>query len=265
MKNKITHSTHSQYKCDKIPAGFFPFLWHFVRPIKWGFFAWLFLTFIQQFLYGVVDPLFSKEFVHQIETFSGEKGELLSHILPLILLLIGIQIIRVPLGMLRIILRNKYSNSMKEKITADLTKYVHQNSLQYISNISSGRIYQKIADAGTIQNVLQDILWTIISTVILFVSNIIIIYNINEQILFIFITWVIIHMIWSIYRIKPIKKQEKISADIRSKFAGKIIDTFINFMNVKMFSFRGTEEKELDKYAIAQTKMRQVLSGLYMK
>jgi len=250
---------------ENIPNSFGKLFWHFVKPIWKAYTVFVLLTLITFVGYSVLGPLFSKSVIMKIETFHGNRSEMFDFVFPTVLIFVIFDILLSLINIIVSSLSIKYIVPVRENIITELTRYVHANSLQYISNNSSGKLYQKIADTSNLLRVINDFLWMVVSFVVMFVTNALIIININSKVALIFFTWISFHIIWGLLKIKKIKSCEEAYSKANSDSAGKIIDTFVNFLNVKIFAGNKNEDKELNSYTKNRIKLKKEIRFAYRR
>ena len=256
MKN-LNLTKHYIIDPDNVPNTFLKLFLHFVKPIWFAYSSFIFLTLLTFIGYSVLGPLFSKSVIGKIETFTGNKSEIFAYVFPTIVFFSCFDIFLIGLNVISSFTSIKYIKPIREFIVESLTNYVHSNSLQYISDNSSGKLYQKITDVSNLFSVIDEFFWIVVSFIIMFVTNLLIITDINIKLSLVFVCWILFHIIWGLFKIRKIKLCEEIYSKSNSEIAGKIIDTFVNFLNVKIFSESNNEEREFNKYTNEKIKLKQ--------
>ena len=161
---------------------------------------------------------------------------LLKYCLPTILLITGLNLTESFLYIIRnwvvAILRPRF----QRKISESLTDYLHSQSMGFWINRMAGQIYSRINDIiSGIETIIFDI-WNIFVMMIMVCINSIALFGVNKYVAWLFLLIFILRAVFMWYMRKPIKRTSKESADVNAKLTGKLVDSFSNATNVKLFA-----------------------------
>ena len=161
---------------------------------------------------------------------------LLTYCLPTILLITGLNMTESFLHIARGWVLANLGPRVQRKISESLTDYVHSQSMSFWVNRMAGQIYSRIGDITSgIQTIIYDV-WGIFVSLIMVCVNSIALFSVNKYVAWLFLFIFVARAVFVWRMRKPIKRTSKESADVNAKLTGKLVDSFSNSTNVKLFA-----------------------------
>jgi ATP-binding cassette subfamily B protein len=240
------------------------FLWLFIRRNFWSFF------FIQLFclswtLDNVAWPQVLRMVITKIESYEGPR-ELIWNQISTVIISGGFIWLTIELGF-RIsgILMARIIPKFESNIRMSMLNYINHQSHSYFTSNYSGSLSNKINDmprsAHNIIVLVMTMFVPVLVTTIVMTAMFAWLYPLFGLIIFI---WVTIHL--SICFISAGKCQDlsNIHAESRSRLAGRIVDTFLNNVIVRIFA-RRQYESEFIKFYQNDEKVKHVNALMYIE
>jgi len=222
------------------------FLWHFVReqPGRFALFQVLALTWgLDQTLW----PIYFKYLVDAITTYKGPPALIFAHLHTFLWLGIGL------LFLVEILFRIMGFTGMRLWPSTDASihrmmfEYVQQHSYRYFSDHFAGSLATKIGDMARSSVGALQVMTTIIPPVMVgFIIALVMMARLHPMFALILFAWFIVHMGISWIAAKGTERYSQIHSEARSVLTGKVIDSFSNFLNVRMFARLGFERGYLN-------------------
>ncbi len=259
-----------------IPTTIPAFLWYFVKPYKFWFFAIIGLSliwaaneaFYAYFIKLIVDRLASHE--PQVSVWQLLQGPLLA----IFSLWLAMDIAMRVQGFLVRAVVPKFRAHMREQVFA----YVQQHSHHYFSERFAGKLANKLADLPSSgDRIVEMVGVSFIPILLTFVLALGLLWNTNFWFALIMLTWFTLHMGALALFAPHAHKLFARHADAVSMLSGKIVDCFSNIANVRLFArqkyeqayFHGYQLDEIQKsrdalLSIELMKIIQGLSGLFL-
>ena len=220
----------------------------YLRYVCKGF-VWLlvgiFLTRLIVGLDNVLWPMYQRWVVAMLENAPAGVN-LMKWCLPTIILITALGLTMSVFALIRNWLMHIFRPKANRKISEFFTDYVHSQSMSFWTSRMAGQVYSRMSD---IANGLDAIVFDVFNIVIRFAMaliNSVALFSVNKYIAIVFISVFVFRALFMWYLRKPIKKSSKDSSDINSKLSGKLIDSFSNATNVKLFAGALREHDYLD-------------------
>lgn len=196
------------------------------------------LAFLCRFIYGFDDilwPMYQRWIVGMLENAPAGVN-LLKWCLPTILLILMCGLLTGVFSTLRFwfadILRPRVSRNISEYFT----DYVHGHSLSFWSGRMAGEISSRINDISEGFDALFHDALGIFIKLFMLVINSVALFAVNKYVAFVFAFMFVFRVLFMWFLRKPIKRTSKDAADAKAKLSGKLVDSFSNFVTVKLFA-----------------------------
>ncbi len=225
----------------KFPSTLSSFLWIFIKRNFWSFF------FIQFFcLAWAVDniawPQVIRMIVSNLESYNGSRELIWDQIYPVIILgailWFIIEFSFRAQGIISAIVLPKF----EANIRIAMFEYISGQTHSYFANNFSGALANKINDmprsAHSIIVLMMFMFVPVIVTILIMTVMFAWLYPMLGVVLF---SWVVIHLGICLIVSKKCQNLSNIHANSRSKLAGRIVDSFLNNMIVRIFATRKYE------------------------
>ena len=241
-------------KNERLPKKLLPFLWYFLKKYKISFILYIFLTLfvLDIFITLFLQPYLGKIFFDKIDNntitmFSG------------FWLIVGIVLSDLFFPLLSIINIFKFNSVAKaiEDIRDNMFNYSIKHSINFFNTNYSGELSNKI---NAITDILEETLQSILGIIrnFLFVICLIFIFLYFSKLLgfFVFIWFLLYSWVGYYFLIKKASYQSKLIQEDQNKISAFITDDFLNIQNIKMFSNKNKEKRQLLK--LLTNKFRKV-------
>jgi ATP-binding cassette, subfamily B, bacterial len=241
-----------------IPKTFFAFLWHFIKRQPVAFTIILITAFIWSFN-EMFFPYFIKLIVNTIHDFKGSRAAIYSAlelpIIALILLWVTTELCMRAQGILLIYTFPRFRANIRETVYA----YTKQHSHEYFSNNFAGSIGQKLSSLPTsCQAILEIIFFNFGSISAAFIIAVILVWKTKFIFATILLSWFCLHMGITFFFLRVGDKHWQTHSEAVTTLSGKVIDSFTNIMNVRLFARNDYESVYLKKYQADEiTKSKQ--------
>ncbi|MBS0357801.1 MAG: ABC transporter ATP-binding protein [Proteobacteria bacterium] len=226
-----------------LPKTAFQFILHFARQQR----AKFSILILMSCIWGTNDaffPYFLKRIVNTLENYKGDPHQIyyaLSGTLILLVLFWSINEIAARIqGIVSIYAFPKF----RAEIRKSVFDYVKQHSHEYFSNHFAGNIAKKIAALPSSAQVIMEIICFQFVVVTLGAVIVLVMMWLTKPFFAaILLIWLILHLGLTGLFMSYGNKLWEIHSDSVSELSGKIVDTFTNILNVRLFS-RGKYETQ---------------------
>jgi ATP-binding cassette subfamily B protein len=219
------------------------FIWYFVKPFKYWFFAIIGLSLI----WATNEALFAyfiKWIVDELTQLHVSKDAVsLLAIKPLVLIFICWTLMDIAMRVQGFIMRSVMPR-FRAHIRQSVFSYVQQHSHRYFSERFAGKIANKLSDIpNSCERIVEIICVNFIPILFTLGLALILLWNANPKFAVIMMIWFTLHM-GALMAFAPYCNHLFADhADAVSTLNGKVVDCFSNIMNVRLFS-RITFEKQ---------------------
>ena len=221
---------------------------------------WLLITvWFLRFLIGldsVLWPTYQRWIVAMLEN-APKDVDLIKWCLPTVLLITILNLATSSIVLLRNWAQAWLGPRVSRKISESLTDYVHSQSMVFWVNRMAGQVYSRINDI--IQGIGTIIFecWNTVVMLIMAIVNSLALFTVNKYVAFsfIFIFVVRAYFMWRLR--KPIKKSAQDVSDSNAKLTGKMVDSFSNATNVKLFAGMVREHNYMDPIRTENVRLRR--------
>lgn len=231
----------------KIPTTRTSYLLHFVNKQKLAFLVF-FITSLAAALSASVWPVITGNLIDSLAAYEGPKSNVFTSLSTVFIsafgFWIGIEILERIKGFTGAIIYPR----MEANIRLSTFEYVSHHSHSYFSNNFVGGIANRIADLPKSTSIVIDFLFNnLLPLLIAIVFSTFIFTDLNPKLAVIWFTWLSIHITTCGIAGYRASEYSKTHSDSRSELQGKIVDSLINHLNVKLYSMLGYEIESAQK------------------
>lgn len=248
---------------EKLPNTLPAFFWHFIKK-QWPLFL---LSQIFAFAWSLDHTLFPFVFKYVVDAVSAYQGDR-AHIW---------SVVAMPLAMgalLWISLELSYRINgfikglmiprMESEVRMSMFNYVQHHSHTYFSTHFAGSLANKIADMPRSMTYVLDSVMTLFLPVILaIIISIFFFAHLHFIFATILGTWISIHMLICLLFSRRCDRTSSIHSETKTGLQGRIVDSFSNHLNIKLFARHKYEKEFIQKFQnTEQIQHRQMLMSI---
>lgn len=228
----------------KLPQKLVPFIWYFVRQLKWQFLT-IFILFLLTDILVAVIPYFIKVVVEGLQQVADEPQRLWDVMaLPVTLFVVFVLFIQPVIAQIGNYLQARTLPVFSNMIRRQLALYMHNHSYGYYQNDYAGRLAGKVVETpSSISETMYTLLGAILYAMMTYVVSIWLYATVNE----IFATLVIVFMVLYAgilgYFVPKLKALSHAASQQRSIVRGRFVDILSNILTVKLFARKAYEDK----------------------
>lgn len=238
-------SKNPNLNLNKMPKTVLGFYVRYVCRGFWWLLAGIFITRLIVGFDNVLWPMYQRWIVSMLENAPAGVN-LMKWCMPTIILITGLGLTVSLFALVRNWLLHIFRPNANRKMSEFFTDYVHSQSMSFWTQRMAGQIYSRISDINTgLDAIVFDVLNIFIRFVMALINSVAL-FSVNKYIAIIFISVFVFRALFMWYLRNPIKNSSKASADSNSKLAGKLVDSFSNATNVKLFAGAMREHNYLD-------------------
>lgn len=245
----------------EFPTTVYKFINYFFKPYRL-YFVFLFIIIVFVALYIPVQSYVLKYIIDVATPLIGKK-ELLHAMLMPVVILFSLTILNNLAWRLNNYINLKTVPHLKADIISQTSDYVHGHSFKFFQDNLSGAISNRILDLANNTDSLISTGRELLLRFFILVSVIFITLLVNPLFFFIFLTWTLVVVCMAVYFNNRIQPLSNIFAESRSIAVGNVVDSFVNAINVILFSGKHFEKKYLQnslndmvhKDVVLQTKL----------
>lgn len=224
------------------------FVWHFIKQ-QWPKFVFMQILFCAWAIDHTIFPYIISLIIDVLSNFQGDRSNIWSA-------LAG------PLwagGILWVVLEIAYRiggftyarviPQFEASVRMSMFNYVEHHSYTYFNSNFAGGIANKIADMpNSLTHILQLITMLFIPVLLAVIISTTMFAVLHPLFAIILITWILVHLSICLIFSKRCAEYSNVHAESRSMLAGKIVDSFTNHLNVRLFSRYNYEYNYLKKF-----------------
>lgn len=231
-----------------LPKSTFKFILRFARIQKYQFILFMLISVIWA-VNDTVYPYFLKRIVNIVENYHGEPAGIyaaVSGVLSIVVIFwVVSEIFQRIQGILQIYVFPKFRANIREAVF----KYVQSHSHEYFSNHFAGNLAKKLADLPTSsQSIMEIICFQFVTATVGAIIVLVMMWNTKPLFAVILFVWLCIHLSLASVILRYADKLWVIHSDAVSTLSGKIVDAFMNIMNVRLFARTKFEIDYLSTY-----------------
>lgn len=231
-----------------LPKTTFKFIYHFAK-LQWAKFTLFMLISMMWAVNETVFPYFLKRIVDILQSHQGAPEGIYMAVKGVLILLVLFWIVSEIFQRVQGILQIYFFPRFRADIREAVFKYVQSHSHEYFSSNFAGNIAKKLADLPTSsQTIIEIVCFQFIAAMTGATIVLIMMWNTKPLFAIILFSWLCIHLGLTALVLRKSDKLWVVHSDAVSTLSGKIIDVFINMMNVRLFARTKYEIKYLKKY-----------------
>lgn len=256
-----------QKSLDRLPANLWGFIWFFISQVKWV----VVTVFV---LYGLAAacqatvPFLLKEIVDTVtpsESLNQAEADRFIWLLGL-LVLFGYVLHRLLWSMANYINGPHLRHYLKGMIHMQLFSYIVRHPISFFENDFAGRISSKIEKAGlALVDALDLMSYVIVASLITLLMVTVLVSQLNNQILGVFLTWGLAYGLLCFYFIRKIPALSANMADAISGYAGALVDTVGNISTVVLAAREREEAARLSEFAKFSAKKSSAFANFWFQ
>lgn len=231
-----------------LPKTTFAFLRYFISKQPFGF-AIIFLAAIFWSVNDLFFPYFIKLIVNTLQEYKGLKSQVYSSLIWPVGLLLFFWIftefwLRLQ-GIAMIYVLPKFRADMRSRVF----NYVKRHSHEYFSNHFSGNIAKKIAELpNSSQAVVEVFAYSFIPTIVGILIALVLMWFAKPIFAFILFVWFFLHIFLTLLFMRIGNLKWEIHSESAAILSGKIVDSFTNILNVRLFARNEYESQYLQQF-----------------
>lgn len=225
-----------------LPTKLVPFIWFFMRQVKWLLVAILVVEIAvagsSSVIFWYVGELVEKEQYTQAFLLGGVALVVMRQLL---------------IGTIHLIYDLVYTPYVGNMIRRQLFHYTSNQSLGYFQSDFAGRIANKIIQAVSMRDVMKAMLGSVWFAAVYTISNIIFMSYKHIYLGVPLMIWLLAYIATLVYFVPKIKSRAQVMSEDMSMLTGQIVDSLTNILPAKYFAQTSFEDgrivKQLKKHA----------------
>lgn len=224
------------------------FIHYFIKKQKYYFIAIQILALAWS-LDNTVWPYAIGWMVDKLLAFGGDKTDIWIYLLPVLAFWLGLWLTVDIMFRIQGFIMAKVFPQFEADIRMHMFNYVEKHSYDFFASHFAGNLSNKISDmTQSATRVLQLIMTLFAPALAALVIATGIFYSINHFFAFLLGGWAILHIAICLSGAKNCSHLSDVHSTSRSFLTGKVVDTFTNIINVKLFARHQFESCYIDGY-----------------
>lgn len=235
----------------QLPKTLLHFIWFFVKKQK-AYFIAIQILFCAWALDSTLWPYFLKMLIDKIMAFSASGNIGIWHYLMPVLIFGVLLWLIIELGF-RVsgFMMAKVFPKFEAHIRMAMFEYVQDHSYDYFANNFAGNISNRISDmTQSATRIMQLIMTLFVPTLLALIIATSIFFSVNSWFAILLSGWVVLHMGICFLGAGRCSKLANEYSTSRSYLTGKVVDSFTNIINVKLFARKRFECEYINNYQL---------------
>ncbi len=248
-----------------VPKTLPAFFWYIVKPYKY---ALLFLMALGCLwaLETSLTPYVMKEIIDRIATYHGDFEGAFHLLAPFVFCYVGLTVMNACSFRLREWIILKTIPAIQKDIWTTFFDYLMDHSHRFFQKNYSGTLANKIADMTRgVDDFLKNIAELFITQVLALLIACVAMYTVNPWFAIALFSWAVIFLSFSILSAKKAHYLAHIYSEDFSLLVGKTLDSINNVINIRMFSRKTHETRNIQQQLSANVKKDQTLQKYLLK
>ena len=236
----------------------FKAIYPFVKKYKFSILFYMIVSyFLADFLNTVVNNYMSKEIIDRLtkNAFSFQKDYWI------FIVYILTMNSRIILSFITMKAEYNFRINFKEDIKNYYFQKTLKNSINFFNDNMAGTLNSKIRTIANTSVDLIENLGETFSITITVIILMIIFYRVNHLLSWILLAWFCLYSIGSIYFMKKMGIKTQVCTKLENEFYGRLTDSFINVLSVKIFSRENFEKNKMKQTSL---KIKKAKSNHYI-
>ena len=231
-----------------LPTSLPAFIWHFARPFATSFIVLMLVPSVL-LLEAVVIPYALKSIVDTVTLYDGDRTDIYVALAHGLFLAGGAWLVMITVLRSQEWLEAWFFPRFEANVRMAMYEYTLAHSHNYFASHFAGSLSNKISDmVSALRNLFTNVRWELIATLAVTIAAIVMVGTINANFAFILIGWVAIMAILVVPFAIKANRISTANAEHKSILAGKIVDSFTNIANVRLFARSRFERTYLQSY-----------------
>lgn len=233
-----------------LPHTPFRFILYFARQ-QWRLFTFITVASLVWAVSDTLFPYFLKLIINTVQNYHGERAGIytaLSGVLVMLVLFWSLSevIIRAQ-GIAQIYIFPQF----RANIRSAVMNYVKSHSHSYFANSFAGNLAKKLSDLPTsCQSLADTICFQFVTAATGALLVLIMMFEVKWIFGVILVTWLCLHLGLVFFMLKKSQNLWEVHSNAASTLSGKIVDTFSNILNVRLFVRHFYEAKYLEPFQV---------------
>lgn len=232
----------------RLPQTPFSFILYFVRQ-QWRLFSFITLASVIWALSDALFPYLLKLLINTVADYHGERAGIytaLSGVLVTLVLFWSVsEVVTRAQGIAQIYIFPVFRSNIRLAVL----NYVKSHSHSYFANSFAGNLAKKLSDLPTsCQTLVDTICFQFVTATTGAILVLVMMFSIKWIFGVILITWLCLHLGLVFLMLKKSQQLWEIHSDAASILSGKIVDTFSNILNVRLFVRHRYESEYLEPF-----------------
>lgn len=252
---------HNRNTADTFPKTVGRFFIHYLFAHPWWFLGFIIPFAFARITQYSIYPLFAKYAIGWIE--NPPVADVFGYALPYLIGFVGLVALVNIAWVLRYHYEQKIEESARLSMGQRLQNYIHTQSLGFYSRSEPGKLARNIdyIQDGLRPCILDGLVSFILLLVMMGVSAVLL-WRVSTLMTIVFIIVNILGIVWTVATLPVFMRHTERYANLNSEISGRLNDSLINFMTVKLFAGRLRECRLL--HPLRRRLMRQgVLTDLW--
>ncbi len=231
-----------------LPTSLAKFIWIFIKRQKYSFIT-IQVMAVAWSIDNTLWPYAFKFLIDKIISFSGDKSEIWYILIPVLIFWGGLWLLIEIMFRIQGFVMAKALPRFEADIRMAMFKYVEDHSYDFFASNFAGSIANKISDmTQSATRIAQMIMTLFVPALLALIIAGGIFFSISPLFTVILVGWACLHMGICLLGAKKCASLSNAHATSRSFLTGKIVDTFTNIINVKLFTKQRFEYNYIDGY-----------------
>lgn len=242
---------------SSLPKTLFGFFWFFIKK-QWPWFLAMQVFFLAWAIDHTFFPYVMRLLVDAISNFQGDRSGIWPVVATPLWLGGGLWIFLEISYRLAGFLSARVIPRLEASVRMAMFDYVQHHSHVYFSTHLAGSLSNKIADMPqSITNVLRAIMSLFAPVVLALCIATVMFFQVQPFFAIILLSWILVHASICFACAKNCDHYSNVHSEARNTLSGKIVDSFSNHFNVKLFSRHRYEREYLAKYQSEEQKKHE--------
>lgn len=212
------------------------FFWHYLKPFGWQF-SLLVITMLGSSIQEGIYPYFVKQIIEGVNACATDRSQIFNHLSSVLTALVVLWIL-IEIGYRSYDFLSKATYpKFQAKVRMSLFEYTQFHSHQYFSDNLSGTIASKITRMPeAMLEIIKLSVTTFIPTIMTFIIGAIVLYQASAFFSILMLGWFSLHMGITLFFTRKCSLLSRKHSEAQTILNGKIVDAFINIINIRMFA-----------------------------
>lgn len=249
---------------SKVPSTRVAFFLFFISKQRFVFFLFFLCSFAAA-LSASIWPLITGNLIDALGEYNGDRKEVFHTLGTLFVSALSFWVMIEFLERFRGFLGAFLYPQFEANIRMLTFEYVNQHSHSYFARNFVGTIANKICDLPRSSSIVIDCLFNNMFPMFIAIGfSTIIFLDLNQRLAELWFFWLTIHLFLCIYAGMHAANYSRVHSESRSNLQGKIVDTLINHLNVKLYSMFDFEMANISKNQ-AEEKQKNKATFFYIE